>query len=94
MLRALDVCFKAFYVFELEFPIDSRHIWLIIQRSIYQIVTSRDHVSSNIAFILNELKNVLSTKETEESDTENKEDVNEKDKDRKSGTDSEEDDKS
>lgn len=34
-LKALDVCFKLFFVLRADFPVESRHIWLFIQRCVY-----------------------------------------------------------
>ena len=37
VLHALDICFKTFNVFNLQYPIASEHLWILIQKGIYKI---------------------------------------------------------
>lgn len=37
LLQALDICFKCFHVFNVEYPPPSEHIWIIIARGIYKL---------------------------------------------------------
>ena len=39
MLDAIDLIFKIFYVFDCQYPNDSRNLWELIQRVIYGIET-------------------------------------------------------
>lgn len=41
-LQALDTCFKIFHVLHATYPLESEHIWLIIQKSIYGFDTKWD----------------------------------------------------
>ncbi|KAK0156846.1 hypothetical protein PV327_011578, partial [Microctonus hyperodae] len=38
-LQGLDICFKSFHVLNVHYPLDSEHIWLIIQRVLYEFNT-------------------------------------------------------
>lgn len=34
-LKAMDVCFKLFFVLRAAYPVECRHIWLLIQQCVY-----------------------------------------------------------
>lgn len=65
IIEAIDICFKSFHVFQLNYPISSAHLWILIQRGIYDFTTKWDSVFTNIEFILNKLKNLHLLEETE-----------------------------
>ena len=46
VLQALDICFKSFHVFNLAYSIESKHIWLIIQKCFYKFKTQYDEILS------------------------------------------------
>lgn len=52
VLEAIDICFKAFFVIKAKYPVQSEHLWLLIQRGIYKIVTSYDKTFPNIVDVL------------------------------------------
>lgn len=56
ILIALDICFKAFHVFNVNYPLASEHIWLLIQRGIYNFDTKWDTNIPFIVHILSEIK--------------------------------------
>lgn len=35
IIRAIDLCFKIFHLFNLEYPIESGAVWLFIQKYLY-----------------------------------------------------------
>ena len=37
LLQTIDVCFKAFYIFDIEYPKKCRHVWEFLQSTIYGI---------------------------------------------------------
>lgn len=37
LLQAIDVCFKAFFVFDVEYPKQCEHVWKFMQNVIYEI---------------------------------------------------------
>lgn len=40
VLEALNCCFQCFFVFQIDFPLASAHIWHLIARSVYQFPQS------------------------------------------------------
>lgn len=54
-LVALDVCFKIFFIFNLEYPKQSYKFWLFIQNFFYKIQTKHDHLTSDIIDAISEL---------------------------------------
>lgn len=66
MIEAIDVCFKIFHVFEVNYPVSSEHLWLLIQQGIYKFTTKWDSVITNIEFLLNKLEKLtISNVETD-----------------------------
>lgn len=35
-LEALDVCFKAFHVLQMNYPDASKHLWMLLQKGLYK----------------------------------------------------------
>lgn len=54
--QAIDTCFKIFHVLNAAYPVASEHIWLLIQRELYQITMKYDKKTSYILEIINALK--------------------------------------
>lgn len=44
ILKALDVCFHIFHVFNVKYPTQSEHIWLFMQIVIYNLRTKFDNI--------------------------------------------------
>lgn len=42
IIKAIDICFKIFHVFNIEYPIESSNFWLFIQKYYYKIKTKFD----------------------------------------------------
>ncbi|KAL0105535.1 hypothetical protein PUN28_016899 [Cardiocondyla obscurior] len=55
-LEAVDLCFKVFQVFHMNYPIFSEHLWIIIQRGIYNFTTKWDTVFPNIEHVIKKLE--------------------------------------
>lgn len=53
VLNALDLLFKIFHVFNAEYPPPSEHIWFLIQRGIYKIITEHD---KNFSYVMHFIK--------------------------------------
>ncbi|KAB0803135.1 hypothetical protein PPYR_00105 [Photinus pyralis] len=58
VLKALDICFKAYHVYHIRYQFQSEHIWTFIQNSIYNLYTKWDTKIPNIIDIINKLKRV------------------------------------
>jgi len=55
ILKAFDVCFKIFHVFNVEYPHESEDIWLFLQTFFYDIHTKYDKSCALIKQISSEL---------------------------------------
>jgi len=53
VVKALDVCFKAFFTFNLKYPAAATDPWLFLQQGLYRIRTSNDKISSTISSLVN-----------------------------------------
>jgi len=56
--KAIDTCFKIFHVLNVEYPVASDHIWLLIQRELYKFSTKHDKKPSYILEIISALKSI------------------------------------
>lgn len=54
--EAIDACFKIFHALNATYPAASEHIWLLIQRELYQFTTKSDKCPSYILEIITALK--------------------------------------
>lgn len=52
MLKAVDICFKAFHFLNAKYPPESEHLWLLIQRTLYNFTTKWDKIISYISEII------------------------------------------
>lgn len=55
-IKALDICFKIFHVFNIEYPFESINVWLFIQKLFYNIVNKYDKPCPLVNQIINEVK--------------------------------------
>jgi hypothetical protein len=44
IFSAFDACFKSFWVFNLEYPIESARFWFIVQHFCYKIALQTDQI--------------------------------------------------
>lgn len=56
LLKAIDICFKSFIVFDIQYPVEAEHVWYLIQWGIYGIKLNNDKNIPYIFNILNKLK--------------------------------------
>lgn len=57
VVAALDICFKAFHVLNLEYPHESSSVWQFIQTYFYQIKHKKDKLSPAVTQIIADLEN-------------------------------------
>ncbi|KAL0100520.1 hypothetical protein PUN28_019670 [Cardiocondyla obscurior] len=55
VLKALDVCFKAFHVLKISYPDASNHLWTFIQKRLYKFCIQWDTSFSNTTHVLKQL---------------------------------------
>ncbi|KYN15961.1 hypothetical protein ALC57_11798 [Trachymyrmex cornetzi] len=54
-LEALDICFKVFHVLKIDYPDASKHLWMLIQKGLYQFCIEWDISFSNTEHVLKKL---------------------------------------
>ncbi|XP_018371215.1 PREDICTED: uncharacterized protein LOC108766426 [Trachymyrmex cornetzi] len=52
VLQGLDICFKTFHVFDLQYPLASQHLWILIQKGLYNINLPSDVHITSIEYVL------------------------------------------
>lgn len=58
-LVALDVCFKVFQIFDLQYPIYCRGVWLFIQKFFFEIETKYDDDQPKVIGLISYLKSLI-----------------------------------
>ena len=59
VLKAIDTCYKVFFVFNSEYPCECLDSWMFLQRCIYDMNTPFDKVSPRITELARTITNVL-----------------------------------
>ncbi|XP_037727820.1 uncharacterized protein LOC119558375 [Drosophila subpulchrella] len=57
LLRSIEVCFKIFFVLNLEYPPECTLVWSLIQQHFYEIHLKSDKKSKALSELLNDFKN-------------------------------------
>lgn len=58
ILKALEICFKSFHVFDAVYPPESEHLWLLLQRVLFKFSTKWDKMTPYIMEVISELSNL------------------------------------
>lgn len=53
--KAIDVCFKSFFAFHLNYPIECEVFWIFIQKYFYEITTKFDNNFQQVNSIIHDL---------------------------------------
>lgn len=56
-LKAVDICFKSFFAFHLNYTKESEQIWFFIQKYMYNIETKYDNNLQFVNSMINDLDN-------------------------------------
>lgn len=56
-LKAVDICFKSFFSFHLNYTPECEEIWYFIQKYMYDIVTKYDKNFQSVNSMINDLNN-------------------------------------
>lgn len=59
ILRAVEVCYKIFHLFNLEYPLESITVWLFIQKYFFNFSSKYDKPYSKLSQIMSELNIVI-----------------------------------
>ncbi|XP_011884131.1 PREDICTED: uncharacterized protein LOC105571267 [Vollenhovia emeryi] len=54
-IQAIDLCYKIFQVFDIKYPIESTHIWLLFQRVLYSYENCFDKMTPNITEAISDM---------------------------------------
>lgn len=55
---AIDICFKAFHIFNAKYPEQAEQLWLLIQKGLYKFNTQWDSRISLVSQILNDINQI------------------------------------
>ncbi|KYN13983.1 hypothetical protein ALC57_13813 [Trachymyrmex cornetzi] len=58
VLQAVDICFKSFFTFDAEYQIEAYHIWLFIQRALYDIYLVGERSVTNVTTLISRLNQI------------------------------------
>lgn len=53
---ALDICFKLFFVFNFEYPVQCFKVWSFIQKYFYKITTKTDKLSPDVINLISDFE--------------------------------------
>lgn len=56
--KAIDTLFKIFHVLNIEYPAAAHHIWILIQRELYNFTTKYDKIPSYVLEVISAIKNL------------------------------------
>lgn len=54
-VEGFDVCFQSFFALKEPYPEESKLVWLLAQKMLYDITTSYDKNSSSVDTLVNEI---------------------------------------
>ncbi|KAF2889931.1 hypothetical protein ILUMI_16242, partial [Ignelater luminosus] len=66
VLKAIDICFKAFILFDIQYPVESEHIWFLIQWAIYNLKLKSDNPIPSVCDV------AIGIQSTRKQETQNK----------------------
>lgn len=58
LLQAIDVCFKSFFVLDTEYQAEAYHLWLFVQRALYDIYLLNERSVSNVTTLVSRLNQI------------------------------------
>lgn len=56
ILTAVDICFKIYIIFNLEYPVESKLIWSFIQIFCYNLSIKSETIHPNVSFLCSQLE--------------------------------------
>ncbi|KAL0098317.1 hypothetical protein PUN28_020841 [Cardiocondyla obscurior] len=60
-LEAIDICYKIYHVFDLEYPVESAHLWLLMQRELYHYSNDVDKLTPYVTETISDLRTLENT---------------------------------
>jgi len=59
VLQADDVCFKSFFALDAEYQVEVYHLWLFIQRTLYNVYLLGKRSVTNVTTLINRLNQMM-----------------------------------
>lgn len=59
ILQAVDVCFKSFFVLDAEYQTEAYHLWLFVQRALYDIYLEGERSVTNVTTLITRLNGIV-----------------------------------
>lgn len=59
VLQAVDVCFKSFFALDAEYQAEAYHLWLFIQRALYDIYMPGERSVTNVTTLICQLNGMI-----------------------------------
>ena len=56
LIKAVDICFKLFFVFNAEYPAEATDVWIFLQKGVFRIDTPYDVLTPRIRELLGVIK--------------------------------------
>lgn len=57
-LEAIDLCFKIFHALDVEYPLESAHLWFLIQRVLYGYASNVDKMTPYVTETISDITTV------------------------------------
>lgn len=57
-LEAIDLCFKIFHALDVEYPLESTHLWLLFQRVLYDYISDADKMTPYVTETISDIRTV------------------------------------
>ena len=55
VIKAVDICYKSFFVFNANYPVQSYDPWIFLQRAVFQMETPYDQVVPRVTNLISKL---------------------------------------
>ena len=55
LVKAVDLCFKSFFVFNLDYPVQAFDPWSFIQKGLYNITTPYDKIVPRVTDLISKI---------------------------------------
>lgn len=59
VLQAVDVCFKSFFALDAEYQVQVYHLWLFVQRALYDIYLLGERSVTNVTTLIGRLNQMI-----------------------------------
>ena len=56
LIKAVNICFKSFFVFNMQYPAEALDVWTFLQRGIFEITTPYDIMTLRVHELLGQIQ--------------------------------------